>query len=76
MSEVAINQSRLLSVSQLSTAHPVFTEASLRWMIFKGAENGLERSGAICRLGRKVLIDEARFLDWVRNAQHTSSGRA
>ncbi len=68
MSETVSNQSRLLAVSQLSLAHPAFSEASLRWMIFKAAENGLESSGAIKRLGRKVVIDESLFLEWVRQS--------
>lgn len=60
-------QSRLLSANQFSAAHPAFSGPSLRWLIFKANENGLEQSGAILRIGRKVLIDEPRFLSWARS---------
>ena len=45
-----------------------WTEPAMRWLIFKATENGLETSGAILRLGRRVLIDEVRFFDWLRGA--------
>ncbi len=67
----------LLTVGQFSAKHPAFTEQSLRWLIFQAKPrqssrgliepNGLEE--AILRIGRKVLIDEARFFDWVSNQQ-------
>lgn len=48
-------------------------------MIFKAEErytakgrlpgNGLLEAGAIIRVGRKVLIDEARFFDWIDSIQ-------
>jgi hypothetical protein len=62
-----IQNTSLLSTRQISTRHPAFTEASIRWLIFRAADNGLERSGAIMRLGRKVLIDEALFVAWARS---------
>jgi len=57
--------SNILNVAQLSKARPVFTQASLRWLIFQAEQNGLAKSGAIIRLGRRVLIDEEKFLGWV-----------
>ena len=65
----------LLTVEQLSNRNPAFTPASLRNLIFKANErkssvgvvngNGLVECGAIIRLGRRVLIDESKFLSWV-----------
>ena len=37
----------------------------LRDWIFKENENGLAESGAIIRVGRKVLIDEDKFFEWL-----------
>lgn len=72
-----------LTVEQFSRRNPAFTPAALRNLIFKADErqstkgtipgNGLIASGAIVRLGRKVLIVESRFFDWVESQQ---SGRA
>jgi hypothetical protein len=62
---------------QFSTKYPAWSEAALRNLIFKAQTrqsskgeifgNGLLEAGAILRIGRKVLIDEERFFDWVRN---------
>ena len=72
----------LFTVEQFSVRQPAFTEPALRNLIFKAESrhcskgeisgNGLIECGAIIRLGRKVLIDEAQFLEWVR----TQAGRA
>ena len=65
----------LFTVRQFSDKHPAFPPAGLRHLIFLSEEresskgklpgNGLKESGAILRAGRKVLIDEARFLTWL-----------
>jgi hypothetical protein len=64
-----------LTVEQLSARNPAFTPPALRNLIFKAEPrqssrgeipgNGLAKSGAIVRLGRRVLIDESKFLAWV-----------
>lgn len=65
----------LLTVEQFSARNPAFTPPALRNLIFKAAPrqssrgeipgNGLAESGAIIRLGRRVLLDEGKFLAWV-----------
>ena len=74
----APSSQRYLSVEQMSALHPVFTQAALRNMIFRAEPrqssrgeipgNGLAEARAIIRLGRRVLIDEAKFLAWVAQA--------
>jgi hypothetical protein len=58
--------SPLLTVKQQAQQHPVFTEGGLRWAIFHADNNGLAESGAIVRMGRRVLIDPALFMAWIR----------
>jgi hypothetical protein len=69
----------LRTVAQFAALHPAFTVGGLRNMIFKATPrhstngtvggNGLTEAGAILRIGRKVLINEERFFDWIaRNA--------
>ena len=41
------------------------TERAVRHLLFKAKSNGLAESGAIIKLGRKTLIDVARFIAWV-----------
>jgi len=63
----------LLTVKQFSRKHEAFTEGSLRFQIFNANPrktslgeipgNGLD--AALLRLGRKVLIDEAKFFEWI-----------
>jgi hypothetical protein len=55
---------RLLTVRQFTEAHPAFTESGMRSLIFDAEELGL--ADAIVRIGRKVCIDETRFLELAR----------
>lgn len=63
----------LLTVRQFSDKHPAFPQGSLRNLIFlaesrkstKGAVEGNGLGVALVRIGRKLLIDEARFFEWV-----------
>ncbi len=67
----------LLTVRQLAEKHPAFPQGSLRNLIFlaerrktsKGqiAGNGLDV--ALVRIGRKILIDEAKFFNWIDEQQ-------
>ena len=57
---------RLLPIKHLVQRHPnIGTEASVRFQVFQAETNGLAKHGAVIRVGRKVLIDVDRYLDWV-----------
>jgi hypothetical protein len=45
---------------------PAFSLPSLRWHLFHRHQNGLVETGAVVEIGRRVLIDPARFRAWVR----------
>ena len=64
----------LLTVRQFAERHPFLTESSLRFQIFNRASNRLESSGAIVRLGRKILIDEDKYFGWVDGQQEGQNG--
>jgi hypothetical protein len=78
----------LLTVRQFSERYPAFSQASLRWLIFQSTPryrtiagkrhllpgNGL--NSALVRLGRRVLLDEARFFDWMDRQQVYTSQTA
>ncbi|MDO9160896.1 MAG: hypothetical protein Q8N35_06170 [Methylococcaceae bacterium] len=55
------------TVQQFAKRHPAFNTGGLRALIFNENSNGLAKSGAIVRIGRKVLIDEAKFFAWVES---------
>jgi hypothetical protein len=54
-----------LTVNQFTEKHAAFTKGGLRALIFNENTNGLKQSGAIVRIGRKVLISEEKFFGWV-----------
>jgi hypothetical protein len=53
------------SVRQFSEKHPAFTVGSLRALIFNASSNGLNESGAIVRVGRRILLSDTKFYDWL-----------
>lgn len=57
----------LYTLKQFIEEQKLFTEGSLRNMIFKQHENGLSESGAIKRFGRKILIDKIKFFEWINS---------
>ena len=58
-----------LTVNQFTAKHTAFNTGGLRSLIFNEHQNGLAKSGAIVRIGRKVLIDESLFMGWVQSQQ-------
>ena len=66
----------LLDVHQFVERNPAFTNGGVRYLLFnRGPE--LESVGAVIRFGRRVLIDEVRMIDWLRqgNAKHIRCGK-
>lgn len=61
-----------LTVQQFTKQHAAFTTGGLRSLIFNEYSNGLAKSGAVIRIGRKVLINESKFFAWVE-AQNRGS---
>jgi hypothetical protein len=67
----------LLTVRQFSDKHPAFPQGSLRNLIFlaesrktsKGVIKGNGLDIALVRIGRKLLIDETKFFQWVDEQQ-------
>lgn len=70
----------LLSVRQFSEKHPAFPQGSLRNLIFlaesrktsRGIITGNGLNIALVRIGRKLLINEAKFFQWINAQQEIS----
>ena len=58
-----LEQRRLITVRDWPKYHPWPTSSAWRWYIFHAEKNGIGR--CIRRVGRRVLIDEAEFFNWV-----------
>lgn len=56
-------KTRLLTINQFLLEHPFNTNGGLRALIFNGKNTGFDR--VVKRIGRKVLIDENKFFEWV-----------
>lgn len=54
---------KYLTVRQVVENQLYPSEAGLRWLLFRRAENGL--SAAVHRCGRRLLISERRFISWM-----------
>ena len=67
MSQIQTYTNRsLLTVKKFAKKHSAFSESSLRWLIFNEKTNGF--SPAFKRVGRRVLVDEAKFFECIDEA--------
>ena len=57
----------LYTVKLFCERHKWISEGGLRWLLFNRKLNGLQKSGAIIMIGRKLLIDEQKFFAWLRH---------
>ena len=62
----ATNNPQYLTVKQFCAKHPAFSIGGVRSAIFWKREE-LEKAHAVAQLGRRVLIDEPRFLAFVQS---------
>jgi len=60
-----VNTPKFKTVKQFVAENPAFTIGGMRNYIFFEDTNGLKSSGAIKRIGRKILIDVEAFYKWV-----------
>lgn len=59
--------SNLLTVEQTAQQIPALTEAAIRWHLFNRKMNGLSKSGAVIKVGRRVFIDLPNFVGWLKS---------
>lgn len=52
-----------LTIKQLIRKYPWLTEGTVRWYITKKNENGFDK--VLKKVGKKILIDEEKFLLWI-----------
>jgi hypothetical protein len=52
-----------VTIRQLTTSNPAFTEGGIRALIFRAESNGFKR--CIRRIGRKILISKSAFSHWI-----------
>ena len=52
-----------VTIRQLTTHNPAFTEGGIRALIFRAERNGFHK--CIRRIGRKILISKRAFVRWI-----------
>jgi len=62
-----MSMQNLLTVNQFVEKYRAFKIGGVRSLIFNEHKNGLAKSGAVVRVGRKILINESKFFDWVES---------
>jgi hypothetical protein len=62
-----------LTVEQIAERHPALKVGGIRWMLFHRHTNGLAQSGAVIERGRRLYLDEARFLEWFTSQKQKSA---
>ena len=62
-----VSSKRLIPAAKFNEYHPWPSVSALRWMIFHSKTNGLDDYGVIKRAGRRVLIDEQAFFNWIES---------
>jgi hypothetical protein len=65
--ESATSSTRLIPVTQWNEHHQWPSQSGLRYWIFNAKTNGFD--SVIRRVGRRLLIDEAAFFEWVNTQQ-------
>ena len=51
-------------------SHPQFSKSQISYLLRNRKLNGLDKIGAIKKIGRKLYIHELRFSHWIRMVQH------
>jgi hypothetical protein len=59
--------SKIYTVEQTAEKIPALTQSAIRWHLFNRKQNGLTKSGAIIKNGRRVLIDLALYIEWLKS---------
>ena len=54
-----------VTIRQLTTSNPAFTEGGIRALIFRAESNGFNK--CIRRIGRKILISKSAFSRWIED---------
>ncbi len=63
LTKLPISVEDFITIRQLTTTNPVFTEGGIRALIFRADRNGF--NSCIRRIGRKILISKSAFSQWI-----------
>jgi hypothetical protein len=58
---------KIITVPDWNKYHDWPSIGGLRNLIFYRKTNGLDKFGAIIKVGKRVLIDEEAFFEWIKS---------
>ena len=61
--QTSVSVDDYITIRQLTTSNPAFTEGGIRALIFRSKSNGFD--SCIRRIGRKILISKSAFSHWI-----------
>ena len=61
--QTSVSVDDFVTIRQLATRYPAFTEGGIRALIFRAKSNGFD--SCIRRIGRKILISKSAFSHWI-----------
>ena len=61
--QTSVSVDDFVTIRQLTTSNPAFTEGGIRALIFRADRNGFNR--CIRRIVRKILISKSAFSHWI-----------
>ena len=59
--------SNIYTVEQAAKEIPALTEPAIRWHLFNRELNGLSKSGAVIKSGRRVFLDFPVYIEWLKS---------
>ena len=65
MCEMCEVKNQFATVKELSKLYPSFSEPTLRYLLYKGEENGINK--CVRRIGKKILFNISDFENWVNS---------
>lgn len=68
MTQISHKPKTFFDVPGLSQRHPAFSKSALRHLIFDANKNGFQ--SVIFRVGKKILLEETAFEQWVLRQQN------
>lgn len=68
MTEFTVKNRRLIPITQWSESHSYPPLGQLRALVFNSKRNGFDQ--CIRRIGKRILIDERAFFEWVDKQTH------
>lgn len=66
-------QKRFIPLSKWPDFHPWPPLGGLRSLVFNAKERGFQK--CFTRAGRRILIDESEFFQWLENQKETSGAK-